>query len=442
MGFVVSQGSVRSLGRLEAPLTPRMVIGGYGLDYLQIWRKQYAVHTTVNFLARNVAQLGLPVFRRKGDADRERLNEHPLAALIRQPNPWTTRYRFLDALVHDLAIFDTSYYAKVTRPDGMSLIRLDPVATTPKGDTGFYPEWFEFRGARGKREFPADQVLFFRGYNGTTNDVGGASPLEALRDVLEESHYSTTSRAQVVKNGARISGYIKRPESAAKWAPESRERFAAQFQTLYSGNGPSAGGTPILDEGMDFVPAQMSPKDLQYVESRQLARNEVASAYHIPPPMLGLLQNATFSNITQQHRMLYQDCLGPLLSMIQDEIALQLIPDMPDSEDLYVEFNLAEKLRGDFEQRQAAIVQSVGGPYRTPNEGRALDNLPPVDGGDEMYKPANLTQNGDHSPIPATPVEEPLMTPTPVPDEEPDEDEGLKHLRHNGSLVTTGLKEG
>ncbi|WP_374159086.1 phage portal protein [Mycobacterium sp. G7A2] len=440
MGFVVSEGSVRQLSRLDQPLPPRMVLGGYSQDYLGIWRRQYAVRTTVTFLARNIAQLGLPVFRRKGDNDRERLNGHPLAELIRRPNPWTSRYRFLDSLVHDLAIFDVSYWVKARTPDGMSLLRLDPAATLPKGNAGFYPEWFEFRGVRGMQQFPADQILFFRGYCGGLSDVGGVPPIESLRAALEEDYYASSSRAQVVRNGARISGYLKRPAEAT-WSVEARNRFRQQWQAQYTGNGPEAGGTPILEDGMEFVPAAMTPKDLQYIESRKLLREEVASAYYIPPPMLGLLENATFSNIVQQHRMLYQDTLGPWLSMIQDEIALQLIPDMPDNDDLYVEFNLAEKMRGDFEQRQAAIVQSVGAPYRTINEGRALDNLPPVEGGDELIRPLNITQPGDHNPIPAE--DAPLMTPTESdPDEDDDEDDGLKHLRHNGSLVSIGHKEG
>lgn len=437
MGFVVSQGSIKKLNRLDLPTTPRMLIAGFSQDYLQIWKRQYAVHTTVSFLARNIAQLGLPVFRRKDDDDRERLSDHPLSEMIQRPNPWTTRYKFLDALMHDLAIFDRSYWLKMISDDNrMSLVRLDPVATCPKGESVFYPEYFEFRGMTGLRQYPADQVLFLRGYSGGMSDIGGVPPIEALRDVLEESYYATSSRAQQMRNGARISGYLTRPPQTKPWASESRERFRSQWQAQYTGEGPMAGGTPILEDGMDFVPASMTPKDLQYVESRKLAREEVAAAYHIPPPMLGLLENATFSNITQQHRMLYQDTLGPWLSMIQDELVLQLVPDFTDSEDVYVEFNLAEKLRGDFEQRQAAIVASVGGPYRTVNEGRALDNLPPVEGGDELIRPLNVTQPGDQNPIPAddTP-QDPLMTPTDQPSPpEDDEEENAKH-RRNGHVV-------
>lgn len=415
MAFVATSGSVRELsGRLYPTIQQRVVLGGFAQDYLQIWRTQGALRSTVTFLARNVAQLGLPVFRRNGDTERERLYDHPLAKLIRQPNPWTTRYRFLNTLMHDVSIFDRSYWLKSKTAGQLSLIRLDPVATYPMGGLGFYPEFFEFRGLRATKQYPADQVFFLRGYAGGTADTGGVSPIESLRDVLEESYYSAQSRSQTMRNGARISGYLKRPPEAV-WSDTAKTTFKEDWQAQYSGNGPAAGGTPILEDGMDFVPAAMTPKDLQYVESRKLTREEVAAAYFIPPPMLGLLENATFSNIVEQHQMLYSDTLGPTLSDIQDEIVLQLVPDLPDADNVYAEFNLAEKLKGNFEQRQAAIQVSTGAPWLARNEARALDNYPPIDDPafDVPVQPLNTTQPGDPNPVPAEPAPPPAAAWTP-----------------------------
>ena len=143
-------------------------------------------------------------------------------------------------------------------------------------------------------------------------------------------------------------------------------------------------------------------------ELRDVTREEVAAAYHIPPPMIGILDNASFSNITEQHKMLYQDCLAPLLVMIEEEIELQLMPDFePQPDRFYVEFNLREKLTGSFEERADAIQKSVGGPTMTINEARALDNRPPIDGGDVLIRPLNVTQNGEPDPVPAAPAEPP-----------------------------------
>jgi len=124
--------------------------------------------------------------------------------------------------------------------------------------------------------------------------------------------------------------------------------------------------------------------------SRKLTREEVARSYHVPLPMVGILDHATFSNIVEQHKQLYQDCLGPWLEMMQQEIELQLLPDLPDRDRVYVEFNINEKLRGSFEEQAAQLQAGVGGPYMTRNEARARLNLPQVDGGDELIVPLNV----------------------------------------------------
>jgi hypothetical protein len=64
----------------------------------------------------------------------------------------------------------------------------------------------------------------------------------------------------------------------------------------------------------------------------------------------------------------------------------------------YVEFDLTEKLKGDFEQRAAVIQSSVGGPWLTRNEARRDNNLPPVPGGDELIVPLNVMTEGQMLP--------------------------------------------
>lgn len=425
MAFVQSAGAVQALSRPSGSLMPTrlMLTNSVALEYSEIWRTQAAVRTVVTFLARNIAQLGLAMYHRKGDTDRERLQDHPLGMLLRQPNPWTTRYRLINGLVHDFAIYDTAYWLK-TKVDGQTrgVVRIPPTMMTPKGDNWLTPDEFELAGQKERKRIPADQVVYFRGYN-VTEDTG-ASPLEALRQILREEWAASQMREQVMNNGARLSGYIQRPAAPAApdWSDTARKRFKKDWQAQYAGNGPQAGGTPILEDGMTFKEAAQTAKDLQYVEARKLTREEVAAEYFIPPPMVGILDKASFSNITEQHKMLYQDTLGPWLSMIQDEIALQLIPDFePSPLDFYVEFNLREKLTGDLVERGGVIQQSVGGPWMTINEARALDNRPPIEGGDELIRPLNVTQNGDQEPIPAEP--QPAPPPTDTGDEPAAEDD-------------------
>ena len=412
MAFVASSGSITKLSRYNAlgPNIARIQLSNtYSADYAEIFRTQESVRTVVSFLARNIAQLGLALYERVGDADRQRLTDHPLAALLRRPNAWTSRYRFINALIHDFAIYDVAYWLKTNDNDVRGLVRIPPTMIRPEGPDWLTPKAFKVSGSDGQKIYPRDEIVYFRGYSPDSRDVG-VSPLEALRRVLREEWASGEMREQIMRNGARMSGYLLRPKDAPDWSDTARDRFRNSWQAQYAGSGPGAGGTPILEDGMTFTPVSQTARDLQYVEGRKLTREEVAAAYHIPPPMIGLLDHATFSNITEQHKMLYADTLGPILTMVQEEIELQLIPDFePAPQRFYVEFNLREKLTGSFEERAQAIQMAVGGPTMTVNEARALDNRPPIDGGDALIVPLNVTQNGSQTPIPAAPP----ATPTP-----------------------------
>lgn len=402
MGFTISEGQVTStLASRLAPRPTSMQIGRQAYaTYADMWAEQPQVRTVVSFLARNIAQLGVHVFKRVSDLDRERVVDHPLSKLLARPNAATTTYRLVDALVSDLAIYDSAAWLKVkgSGDANPALLRLDPMHLVVEGSSEFFADGYRY----GRRRFSPDDVVYFHGYSALDNRTG-LSPMETLRQILLEDREASKYREQLWRNGARTAGYLERPAGAPSWTTEGKERFRRGWQAQYTGDGSRAGGTPILEDGMKYVPAATSPRDAQYIEARKLTREEVTAAYHIPLTLVGLLDNATYSNISEQHKMLYQDTLGPWLNMIQQEIALQLIPDFDTAGDVYVEFNIAEKLRGSFEEQSAQLQTAVGGPYMTRNEARARLNLPQLDGGDELVVPLNVTEGGQASPTDSAP---------------------------------------
>lgn len=403
MAVVLSGGQVEGTTGAPAAWTDRRVAlyGEYFADYASIYRTQPAVRTVHDFLARNIAQLGLHAFRRRGDNDRQRLRDHPLPRLINRPNPRTTRYRAIDALVHDFALYDDAFWLKLRQADQRAVVRLPPSMVRPEGATLLGATSYELIGTTGRVTVGPEELVHFRGYN-PTSTAGGLSPMETLRRVLAEDVASGEYREKFWLNAARHEGVLSRPAGAPAWSDTARRRFREEFEALYTGP-LSSGRTAILEEGMTFTPTSFSAKDSQYLEARKLTREEVAAAYHIPPPLVGILDHATFSNIQEQHKQLYSDTLGPWLVMIAEELELQLLPDVPDTADCYLEFNLAEKLRGSFEEQAEHLRTSVGAPWLTRNEARARSNLPALPGGDELITPLNVAVDPNGAP-PATDV--------------------------------------
>lgn len=411
MSFVVSDGRVDAGTTFTGyQLPPEVRLGAEWLELGEIFRRQPQVRTVVGFLARNIAQLGLHSFRRVSDTDRERVSEGPLAELLRTPLPGRklTPYQLKYRIVADLAIYDACFLLKVrpSRTDVRGLLPVPVPWVIPQGSSLVEPETYVIRFSGRELEVPADQMIHLHGYN-PGSLTSGESPLSSLRDVLAEEYEATRHRQQMWKNGARVSGVIERPvpKNGRDWSDEARERFKREWHDVYAGEGPGAGGVPVLEDGMTYKQSGLDPRQAQYIEARKLTREEVASAYFIPPPLVGILDHATFSNIREQHKQLYQDTLGPWLTQIDEALENQLLPEFDDP-DLYLEFNLDEKLRGSFEEQAAAASTATGRPWMTVNEQRARFNLPSIEGGDELITPLNVTEGGQASPRDSAPPPE------------------------------------
>jgi HK97 family phage portal protein len=397
MAIISSYGAVQALVPTSPTWAPTSSLSLYGSaqTYAALYRTQPNVRTVVDFLARNIAQLGLHVFRRLSDTDRVRLYDHGLVRSLANPNPATTRYRLFETLMQDLGVYFNAFWLKVRTddPDRIGLVRLPPEQVSMKGF--LWPTAFVWQpdGTR-EVELTPERVVHFRGYD-PGNPLLSVSPLETLRRILAEELAASEYREFFWTNAARVEGVIQRPLDAPPWTPDQREVFRTSWQAAHAG-GANSGKTAVLEDGMTWQQTGSSFRDSEFTATRKLTREECASAYHIPLPMVGILDHATFSNIREQHKQLYQDSLGPWLVMIEEEIERQLLTDFADRDRVYSEFNIQEKLKGSFEEQAASLRSLVGRPIMTPNEGRARLNLPSMDdpAADELAAPLNMANPG------------------------------------------------
>ena len=200
-----------------------------------------------------------------------------------------------------------------------------------------------------------------------------------------------------------MSAVLERPAGAPRWSDAARETFREDWYAKYTGSGSHAGGTPILEDGMTLNRVDYSATDQQYIEGVQLSFTTVASVFHINPTMVGVLDNANYSNVREFRKMLYGDTLGPLIAQLESALNAWLLPIMGGEEGTYVEFNVAEKLQGDFEAQSQFFQSAVGRPYMSANEARARLNLRAVDGGDDLVTPLNVLVGGQANPQDSVP---------------------------------------
>lgn len=368
----------------------------------QLYNSQDNLAAVINFLSNSIAQLPLKVYTRDENDGRKRDRDSTVAKLLWRPNADQTSFEFVRGFMTEYFVFGCFYIWLLPDPDSdsgwqMRIIPTDWITNTER-ENSYGPDKITVTAnAYGTIEIPRTEFVRFCTYS-PGNPGGYVSPISALRQTLEEQIQAGRFRRELWKSSGRLNAQIIRPKDVQPWTDETKKKWVQAFREAWGANGANAGSIPLMEDGMEIKTFNASFKEQQWVESVKLSREAVAAAYRINPSLVWHSDTQTYASSKDNARALYAECLGPDLQMIQQRINAFLLPMIGADRGTYAEFDLTEKLKGDFEQRASVIQSSVGGPWLTRNEARRDNNLPPIEGGDELIVPLNVITGGQASP--------------------------------------------
>ena len=397
---------------IATPVASRAASAAYyqaqSATYAFVYRTQPAVRKVIDYIARNAAQLPLRCFERIDESTTEEDYDHPAAVAMRRPNTFTSPRRFIYSLFADYLIYENAYALKLRPGAGapLTLVRVPVAAMEVNAPSTFYADSYRVHFKDGSfREVPGGDVIHFRGYD-PSDPMMGVSRLETLRAILTEEATNQAANVERLRHGGLGGGYIKRPLEAPDWPEAVRQRFEEEWKQRSSKSGDDGIPAPVLEEGMEFVESSVTPKDAEMLRGRQFTRAEVASLYGLPADLVEASLDGEAADREEARRQFYADTLPPIIAPIGEDLDLQLLQAEYGADEHHFEFSTADKLRGDTEARLKALVSAAGGPILTRNEARETENRKPLDGGDELITPMNVTVGGKPSPA-VMPVQDP-----------------------------------
>ena len=361
--------------------------GGVNIHPDHVYAEQPAVRTVVDFLADNVGQISTHTFLRDGD-DRVRTRTTPLARLMAKPSPYATAYSFRAARVLDICLWDR-FCALIIRTGATTwqLRRVPPRLWAFERNAFDEPVAIRFADDRVES---LERCLWNDGYPSPLD----RTPMQCIQDILTEEGESAATRRDLWKNRARIDQYVTRPYEAGDWTPDARDNFKTSW-AAYRASGSKTGMMPVLEDGMKLESAdRITPLESQQIEARQLSRKDVASFFQVAPELVGA-GDATNSNLETKRESLYVDTLGRWFTMFDQADNDRLAPIVAPGTGEFIESNVSGKLRLAFESQMSIYARAAGGPYMTRNEVRQRQNLPAIDGADELIQPLNVTTIDD-----------------------------------------------
>jgi HK97 family phage portal protein len=343
--------------------------------YGEIWQRNPWVRTVIDKRAKAVARLPVNVWDVDGET-RTLDTRSAYARLIASPclNDYLDPFRFWHWVQTTIDIYGETYLA-VARDDtgapfGFMPMHPSRVAIKREPKTGRYTYFFEAGSGINTElvRFEQEDVVPFRLFN-PIHLERGLSPMEALRSTIFAEDSSRNAVSSMWKNAGRPNLVLETPN---RLNPAGAKRLKEAFSQAHAGSS-NAGQTLVLEDGVTAKPFQMTAVDLELIECRKMNREEIAAVYDVAPTLIGILEHATFSNITEQMRAFYRDTMAPVIEMLQS--VMDTYVGSFWSRKNIMRFATDEVMRGDYEMRMDAAHKGVSVAAITPNEARELLGL-------------------------------------------------------------------
>ncbi|MEM7523763.1 MAG: phage portal protein [Pseudomonadota bacterium] len=272
------------------------------------------------------------------------MTEHPALTLLASPHAGQDGAGLLETIYGHLMLFGDAYLEAAAldaggAPAELHALRPDRMRIAPGPDG--WPEAYEYEVGGRRHRFDmtteAQPILHLRGYH-PQDDHYGLAPLQAAAAAIDIHNAAGAWSKGLLDNAARPSGAIVYGGAEGETLSDEQFKRISDELTLSHQGARNAGRPMLLEGGLDWKPMGFSPSDMEFLKTKESAAREIALAFGVPPQLLGLPGDNTYSNYQEANRAFYRQTILPLSRRVGAALAgwlgwrwgetLSLAPDL------------------------------------------------------------------------------------------------------------------
>ncbi len=299
------------------------------------------------------------------------------AKLLRKPNPYMTMLNFLKFVVVNMALRGNAF-ALIERNrngDVVGLVPLDGKTVTIDTDEDLL---YLVTPSEGK-PFPVspENMLHFKLFS--LDGIVGLSPIEHQAETMGLAKAGQQWSARFMRKGGFTGGYVIYEQFLTK---AQQAQVMEKFPDVRKADADDIGKMAILQGNPKIVPAGITQKDAQFIESQQFQEEALAGIYGVPLWLANRAGKTSImgSNLEQQLTGYITFGLKPFIDAVEDEFNDKIFTAVSR----FAEFAVEGLLRADSAGRATYYGSALGGSggsgWMTINEVRTKENLPPLEG--------------------------------------------------------------
>lgn len=378
------------------------IVGGTGifrgLSFLDTWslatrmgayKKSLYVYACVTKIAQKVGSIDWKMKKIKNSrGETVEVPIHEALDLLYRPNPFQTKGEFYQRYMINKKLAGAAFILKVRngagkvvelwnlRPDYMRVL-LDPQEVI-KG--------YEFQG-EGKSIVFAPEDIIYDAYPDPLSDFGGLSPLQPAQSRVDTEEFATKYQRYFFENNARPDFLLL---SDKKISAEQKDEMRASWDKRHKGEKNSGKGA-FLEGGMKYQQVSISQREMDYIESLKMTRDDILVAFGVPKPIVAITDDVNLANAKTAMEIFLSETIVPEITQLTEKLNEHLIyPEFGDQ--FFVEFVSPVKEN----QTEKADIQAkrIASGTLLINEAREEWGDQPLKGGNTLYIPFGMQPVG------------------------------------------------
>lgn len=309
----------------------RAVQKGYNANYI--------VNACVGVIIEAFSSVPWRVLARKGDKW-EPAPEHPLQFLIDKPNNFMPRRLIFEWMAGHLVLGGNAVFTKVRTTEDTSGTVLEWWPHHPDNVKVFpsrtdYISKYQIKNGNNVRDIPPEDVIHIK-RTGLDTLYWGTGQLVAGSKILDLDNAMLDWQKVTLQNRAIIPGIlgVKNKLSDMQW-----KELRKQMDERRAG-GSNAGKDLILGSDLTYSRVGANSQEMDWINSRKLSAIDLCVLFRVPPPMIGIYDQATLSNIETARKIFWQDRIIPMLASVEDALNLAFVSEFDDFENLWLTTDL------------------------------------------------------------------------------------------------------
>jgi len=350
------------------------------------------VYACVRLISQTLARMPWQVLRNSADGASNDVT-HPVYQLLNgEANEDMTSFVFREAQISDCLLYGNSfaYIMRSAAGTPIALERLRPDLCYLQRDPQNQPYYQYWTGKADEKASEEIKQRKFRPYDilhvvGPSADgLLGEAPIHRMRDLIGMELELQEFTSRFFANNCRPAGVLSMP---GRLSAEGANRLREAFARVHSG-AQGAGKVAILEEGLKYDAISTNAKDSDLDSMKKFCRQQIAAAFNVPSHRVGDNDGVSYSSAEQANAVFVQSTLAGWAARLEQEVNRKLIRR---GDDVTTRISFDDLLRGDMSTRFSAYAVAVTNGILTPNEIRAREGLPAVDGGESIRLPLNTS---------------------------------------------------